>query len=751
MGNTSMPRGTATGDFNIEATSNSGPRNYWSTNKNFDADPSDSFMNQAQSTGELNSHQFYSKVALPNTSSHTLSSRPLTSTATSKPPSSTKEVTKPTIRDALTPPQQSSGGFTFQHYNQQAYNNEYLPPPQQSSGYFPETEQVQLFGNTNFQAQPFSQSTGFVTSSPVVQQLPSKTSAKPPSRKSISPNSVFDVTTSPRETERKSFKKVQPKKEQKEEEEEEYSNLLSTTKAPPSLTISVYINFEEKNIFATITDASTLAQLKTLAKDRFNKLQNEDDKNIELYYDSDQVKNIGVTDDNAVNVMKRTFSNKPNDISVLKVVLNKPMDPVNANVEIAYKFSVEYVNNVFQTSTKKFKMKVSSTETISSFIVKIAERCDLPQAKDLYSLQFLDKTFEQFIDIKDMEEMELDKEGVNQLKLKKNTTIAKKFGADSMANYSNAFLGILIKNRYLTTDILGKGGYGIVIGCEDTITNEKLAIKFILSSNDHYDKDEDVRKEEESAKREAMFMEMLQHEHIATVKQVFTWKEVLEETPAFSGNLLFSPLLCILMERYMYGNVMQTILLDQGKKGPISLKLVFQIIFQMSKAVSFIHAQSIIHRDIKPHNMLIRSFDPSTNDIHVVLSDFGTAKSDVHTTRHTQIGTLLFEAPEVLLHHSYGLSADMFSLGVTLFQLLSLNIDYNVSFKLIQNEKECQNEMMNLILRNYASYQGEQAYKDIVLKGMVNIVQRLLKLSPQDRLTSQQLAQELDILEIEIY
>lgn len=705
--------------------------------------------NLAQSTGERNT-PILSKgsVLFPTTTtsiSRTSSSRPITGTTTSKTPSSTREVTKPTImsRDTL-PPQQSTGDMMFQQYDQQVYNNSLVPPPQQSSGYIP-TESPESY----LQALP-----QIVFTSPVQPQSKNSsvfTKSSPPIKESFSRNfeeSSPQASRIPSNSKKSITKPVQPKKETKGDEE--YSTKLEKILQP--LSISVYINFEEKNIFATITEISTVTELKTLAKEKFNKLQNEDDKNIELYYDSDQLKNIGVTDDNAVNVMKRTFSNKVNEISVLRVVLNKPLQPMNEPVEIPYKFSVEYVNNVFQTSTKKFIMKVSSIETISSFIAKIVERCDFPPGKDLYSLQFLDKTFNQFIDIQDMEEMELDRQGVNELKLKKNTTIAKKVGADSMANYSNAFVGVLIKNRYLATDILGKGGYGIVIGCEDTLTNEKLAIKFILSSNDHqYEKEEDTIKEEESAKREATFMKMLQHEHIATVKQVFTWKEVLEETPEFSGNVLFSPLLCILMERYMYGNVMQTILIDQGKKGPIPLKLVFQIIFQMAKAVSFIHAQNIIHRDIKPHNMLIRSFDPSNNEIHVVLSDFGTAKSDIHTTRHTQIGTLLFEAPEVLLHHSYGLSADMFSLGVTLFQLLSLNVDYNVSFKLIQNEKECQNDMMNLILRNYASYNGEQAYKDVVLKGLMNIVQRLSKLSPQDRLTSQQLAQELDILELEIY
>jgi serine/threonine protein kinase len=111
------------------------------------------------------------------------------------------------------------------------------------------------------------------------------------------------------------------------------------------------------------------------------------------------------------------------------------------------------------------------------------------------------------------------------------------------------------------------------------------------------------------------------------------------------------------------------------KKGPLSLREVYHLFVPLVQAVAYIHRRGVIHRDLKPTNILL---DEQDGQLYIRLIDFGIASvqgstaSPPLTTAGNEIGTIAYMAPERLS----GVAApsnDIFSLGVILYQMLTGN------------------------------------------------------------------------------
>src|SRR5712692_6476109 len=111
------------------------------------------------------------------------------------------------------------------------------------------------------------------------------------------------------------------------------------------------------------------------------------------------------------------------------------------------------------------------------------------------------------------------------------------------------------------------------------------------------------------------------------------------------------------------------------KKGPLSLTEVYHLFVPLVQAVAYIHRRGVIHRDLKPTNILL---DEQDRQLYVRLIDFGIASvqgstaSPPLTTAGNELGTIAYMAPERLS----GVAApsnDIFSLGVILYQMLTGN------------------------------------------------------------------------------
>ncbi|MBZ0263489.1 serine/threonine protein kinase, partial [bacterium] len=190
---------------------------------------------------------------------------------------------------------------------------------------------------------------------------------------------------------------------------------------------------------------------------------------------------------------------------------------------------------------------------------------------------------------------------------------------------------------------LGSGGMGEVYLAHYFKLDRTVAIK-VLASN--LSDDPSIRARFQN---EAKLMAKLSHPNIV---QLY---DILED----GQNL------ALVME-YIEGRTLDTIIGQEV--GPIPEEQALPIFRQIADAVNYAHLKGIIHRDLKPANILV------TPANHVKITDFGIAKiagSRNLTRTGTRMGTLFYMSPEQVEGKEVDFSADIYALGMTLYEMLA--------------------------------------------------------------------------------
>ncbi len=193
--------------------------------------------------------------------------------------------------------------------------------------------------------------------------------------------------------------------------------------------------------------------------------------------------------------------------------------------------------------------------------------------------------------------------------------------------------------RYRVLEELGRGGMGIVYKAQDTVLDRTVAFKVLP---------ETLRDNPQALKnflREAKSAAKLNHPNIVTVF------DAGEQDGRFY----------IAME-YVDGTTLKEIL---KRRGQISLMGVVHVGLQMCEALAYAHGQKVVHRDIKTANTMW------TRDKKAKIMDFGLAKVVEEVRNHTTLvsGTPYYMSPEQTLGRNVDHRTDLYSLGVTLFEL----------------------------------------------------------------------------------
>jgi eukaryotic-like serine/threonine-protein kinase len=258
-------------------------------------------------------------------------------------------------------------------------------------------------------------------------------------------------------------------------------------------------------------------------------------------------------------------------------------------------------------------------------------------------------------------------------------------------------LGDTLGNRYLLSGLLGTGGMAEVFLAHDRMLDRDLALKVLM---EHYAKDERfVRR----FRREAQSAAALNHPNVV---------QVYDQGRAEDGRYY------IAMEHMPGGSLKDLIL----RRGPLAAAEAARVASQVAEALEAAHRRGIVHRDIKPQNVLL----DETGDAKV--ADFGIALAASRTsTSRTNLlfGTPSYMSPEQGMGERVGPESDLYSLGVVLYEMLTGTVPFTAEGALATAMKHL-TELPRPPRERNAS----------VPKAMDALVMELLSKDPEDRYPS---------------
>ena len=224
---------------------------------------------------------------------------------------------------------------------------------------------------------------------------------------------------------------------------------------------------------------------------------------------------------------------------------------------------------------------------------------------------------------------------------------------------------------------LGEGGYGRVYEIERELSGikEQAALKVVSRPADDAEIEACYENGYDQASMKASYQEELQR----YVKEYQLMKELQGQTNTVScDDFAVVPRKDGIGGQIFIRMELLTPLQKVTNQSMLGESEVIRLGKDICKALMLCEARHIIHRDIKPQNILVSKFGDYK------LGDFGVARVQDHTTKATKMGTHGYAAPEVEHGHKYGKEADIYSLGITLYWLLNnrrmpfLNADESV-------------------------------------------------------------------------
>ena len=261
-------------------------------------------------------------------------------------------------------------------------------------------------------------------------------------------------------------------------------------------------------------------------------------------------------------------------------------------------------------------------------------------------------------------------------------------------------------DRFAVTAHLGRGGFGLVLKAHDPTLNRLVAIKVLAP---YFASSGAARKR---FAREAKAAATVVHPHVVPIHTVDSWKG-----------------LPYLVMSYIPGRALQERL---DREGPLEVKEILRIGMQTASGLAAAHAQGLVHRDVKPANILL---EHDTGPVW--LTDFGLARAadDASLTQSGVIaGTPQYMAPEQAQGSTVDHRADLFSLGSTLYAMSTGHAPFRADSAMAVLRRVCEDRPRPI----------QEINPDIPI-WLAAIIDKLLAKAPSNRYQSA--AEVADLLE----
>ena len=206
---------------------------------------------------------------------------------------------------------------------------------------------------------------------------------------------------------------------------------------------------------------------------------------------------------------------------------------------------------------------------------------------------------------------------------------------------NDKYIGRLLDNRYEILESIGTGGMAVVYKARCHRLNRLVAIKIL---KDELSQDEEFRRRFHA---ESQAVAMLSHPNIVSVYDVSTTDE--------ADYIVMELIDGITLKQYM------------EKKGVLNWKETLHFGMQIAKALEHAHSRGIVHRDIKPHNVMV------LKNGSVKVTDFGIARimSKSNTLTKEALGSVHYISPEQAKGGRVDARSDLYSLGVVMYEMMT--------------------------------------------------------------------------------
>ncbi|KRX09361.1 Protein kinase-like domain [Pseudocohnilembus persalinus] len=196
-------------------------------------------------------------------------------------------------------------------------------------------------------------------------------------------------------------------------------------------------------------------------------------------------------------------------------------------------------------------------------------------------------------------------------------------------------------NKYEVLGVIGEGAYGVVLKCRNKETQEIVAIKKFKETEE----DETVRK---NIQREVKMLRLLKDQrNIVELKEAFKRK----------GRIY-------LVFEYVERNLLEVL---ESQPDGLDPDFICRIIYELLLAIQYCHKHGVVHRDVKPENLLVK------NDGTLKLCDFGFARPiqiQQNQPLTDYVATRWYRSPELLLTQPYSLGVDLWAIACIMGELI---------------------------------------------------------------------------------
>ena len=258
------------------------------------------------------------------------------------------------------------------------------------------------------------------------------------------------------------------------------------------------------------------------------------------------------------------------------------------------------------------------------------------------------------------------------------------------------YVGKRLDGRYEIIEIIGVGGMAVVYKAFDNIDNRIVAVKIL---KDEYLTNEEFRRR---FKNESKAIAVLSHPNIVKVYDV-----------SYGDRLQY-----IVME-YVEGITLKEYISQQGT---IDLREAIYFVTQILRALQHAHDKGIVHRDIKPQNIMLIS------DGTIKVTDFGIARfarSDTKTMTDSAIGSVHYISPEQAKGSVMDAKTDIYSVGVVLYEMLTGKLPF-----------QSENAVSVALMQLQSEPEKPRNINPNIPIGLEQIVMRAMQKNPNDRYQS---------------